>query len=610
MSNRFFESLATPKYHQLNEFHQSILSLYESISASLACLICPFVSDFQGRINLYLICAFIASISSFAKISPDFNRLAIGFCLGGIGASQLTPLLEAWMITFIRKHHQSFNYSNSIDTLTFQLATSFGYFALVQPLSIIVVESLVEDAVEDFGVLVPFKASVALFMTLIWTVWYALEENYHVSSCSQTTWIWNRNLQKVASSFVEVVKSVFPEKKILLIFAIQLVFEWVLFAVETTWRPLFSKLHTEAEELAPLTELLKIFTLSRILGVLCYLAMIRRNWFVEVVLFKALFMASFSFVAIVSMKVHPFGYSLALSLFYFSTGLYYPALATMYAQNIPETTRAGVLGVFRIPSNFFKFIKARFLIEHDSWQIFVPLAVALAFTTALHALAVFFDQIELQGLKPCLVVPSQWFCGSPKGTKCWNTRLVVVFKLLCLVFMKLVTGEEKHPSFAARCPAPSPFDRQTKSCASRPTYCMLHDSQGLSELAGFNESAEPSTYPPNSDTSYGHSQQDFDIYQQTPSALDYLQQHHMHQLQLQQESYFQSHPQLPLESTLADPVQAYAKIEGRDFTYFVRKLVVILGRKVSQTDVVDVHLGNIKSISRNVSRISLCPNCT
>ncbi|KAJ3329193.1 transcription factor [Blyttiomyces sp. JEL0837] len=50
-------------------------------------------------------------------------------------------------------------------------------------------------------------------------------------------------------------------------------------------------------------------------------------------------------------------------------------------------------------------------------------------------------------------------------------------------------------------------------------------------------------------------------------------------------------------------IQAYAKLEGLDFCYFVRKLEVTLGRRASETDQVDVHLGNIKSISRKHARI-------
>ncbi|KAJ3206029.1 transcription factor [Dinochytrium kinnereticum] len=45
-------------------------------------------------------------------------------------------------------------------------------------------------------------------------------------------------------------------------------------------------------------------------------------------------------------------------------------------------------------------------------------------------------------------------------------------------------------------------------------------------------------------------------------------------------------------------VQAYAKLEGPDVSYFVTKLQVVLGRKASQSSDVDVDLGTSKAISR------------
>ncbi|KAJ3193325.1 transcription factor [Irineochytrium annulatum] len=57
---------------------------------------------------------------------------------------------------------------------------------------------------------------------------------------------------------------------------------------------------------------------------------------------------------------------------------------------------------------------------------------------------------------------------------------------------------------------------------------------------------------------------------------------------------------LPAEAT---PIQAYAKLEGPDFSYFVRKLQVMLGRKVGAADQIDINLGNVKSISRKHARI-------
>ncbi|KAI9475879.1 MAG: fork head domain-containing protein [Benjaminiella poitrasii] len=51
------------------------------------------------------------------------------------------------------------------------------------------------------------------------------------------------------------------------------------------------------------------------------------------------------------------------------------------------------------------------------------------------------------------------------------------------------------------------------------------------------------------------------------------------------------------------PVQAYAKLEGEDFCYYIRTLQVSLGRKVSNPDNVDIPLGNTKSVSRQHARL-------
>ncbi|KAJ3092111.1 Pre-rRNA-processing protein fhl1, partial [Physocladia obscura] len=75
------------------------------------------------------------------------------------------------------------------------------------------------------------------------------------------------------------------------------------------------------------------------------------------------------------------------------------------------------------------------------------------------------------------------------------------------------------------------------------------------------------------------------------------------QQQLQQQQQEEQGQQAQRTQNQQDAVQAYAKIEGRDFTYFVRKLVVVLGRKISPNDGVDVHLGEVKSISRSHAKI-------
>src|SRR5579871_4380522 len=51
------------------------------------------------------------------------------------------------------------------------------------------------------------------------------------------------------------------------------------------------------------------------------------------------------------------------------------------------------------------------------------------------------------------------------------------------------------------------------------------------------------------------------------------------------------------------PVQAYAKLDFGECSFYVQSLCVTLGRKASDSDHVDVHLGNTKAISRMHARV-------
>ncbi|KAF7721158.1 Pre-rRNA-processing protein fhl1 [Apophysomyces ossiformis] len=53
----------------------------------------------------------------------------------------------------------------------------------------------------------------------------------------------------------------------------------------------------------------------------------------------------------------------------------------------------------------------------------------------------------------------------------------------------------------------------------------------------------------------------------------------------------------------AGPVQAYAKLEGDDFCYYIRTLQVTLGRNQAKPESVDIPLGKSKSVSRQHARV-------
>ena len=54
---------------------------------------------------------------------------------------------------------------------------------------------------------------------------------------------------------------------------------------------------------------------------------------------------------------------------------------------------------------------------------------------------------------------------------------------------------------------------------------------------------------------------------------------------------------------MAAAVQAYAKLQGESFVYFIRTLTLTLGRRVPGSENVDVDLGPSRNISRVHARI-------
>ncbi|KAF9329751.1 Pre-rRNA-processing protein fhl1 [Podila minutissima] len=100
---------------------------------------------------------------------------------------------------------------------------------------------------------------------------------------------------------------------------------------------------------------------------------------------------------------------------------------------------------------------------------------------------------------------------------------------------------------------------------------------------------------------------------QEPSQQAQMQHEQLQQEQLQQQQ-LQQLAQVPPQQTqlmsttnangeASEPVQAYAKLEGDSFCYYIRTLQVTFGRKASSSDQVDIHLGPTKAISRQHARL-------
>jgi pSer/pThr/pTyr-binding forkhead associated (FHA) protein len=66
---------------------------------------------------------------------------------------------------------------------------------------------------------------------------------------------------------------------------------------------------------------------------------------------------------------------------------------------------------------------------------------------------------------------------------------------------------------------------------------------------------------------------------------------------------FQHTTAVPIHENGDSNVQAYAKLQGEDFTYYIQTLSIVIGRKATSEDEIDVDLGKSKLISRQHARI-------
>ncbi|KAJ2816812.1 hypothetical protein IWW50_006367, partial [Coemansia erecta] len=94
----------------------------------------------------------------------------------------------------------------------------------------------------------------------------------------------------------------------------------------------------------------------------------------------------------------------------------------------------------------------------------------------------------------------------------------------------------------------------------------------------------------------------------TPTTVDQQQQQHSaSQSQAESSNSTLAPTSATAESSMSDsqaPVQAYAKLEGPEFCYYVRTLEVALGRHPSSVaDSVDIDLGDSKAVSRRHAKI-------
>ena len=309
------------------------------------------LADGMGRRLMgYVYCATYIG-SCVTKHFGDYNVLMLGRVLGGISTSLLFSTFESWVVS----EHFRRRYDASWLTFTFSKAIFFGN-GLVAIVCGLVANFLVEKA--DLGPVAPFDVAICVLLggaAIIASTW---TENYGDKKSDSG----------LMASLREASKTIANDRKVFLLGAIQSLFEGSMYTFVFLWTPALSPGREQIQHgMIFATFMLCSMTGSGIAGRLLQSG--HAEDFLQYVFFVAALALAVPVACEFALGVHygqktfdttamgmsPLGkiqYA-AFLVFEVCVGIFWPSIAKLRSQYLPEETRSTVMNFFRIPLNLF-----------------------------------------------------------------------------------------------------------------------------------------------------------------------------------------------------------------------------------------------------------------
>lgn len=295
----------------------------------------------------FIVCS--ASFLLYSSDFKDFNFLMFGRLLGGVATSLLFSIFEAWLIRahadegvrhYLSKSFSWAAYGNSIVAIVAGLVANKA--AASNKMETIGNQELVYIG----GYLNPFDISFAalvlcgLFAGLLW------EENFGDSTSGherQSKWY-----DGLKNAFVTTIRS----QDILLCGLCSSLYEGSMYIFVFMWTPAITEV-TDASKYPdglPFGLIFSTFMVCCMAGSSCFSILVER---IKVEKLAAIIFAC----AAVSMGLIGIGRTstvkfLAMNLFEMTVGMYFPTFGTLKGVIVPESKRAAIYNLYRIPLNF------------------------------------------------------------------------------------------------------------------------------------------------------------------------------------------------------------------------------------------------------------------
>lgn len=309
------------------------------------------MADKYGRKKAALLYVVSYSLSCLTKHFPNYWVLMAGRLLGGVSTSLLFSVFEAWVVA--QHHHHGYDPTllNSLFTRAVYLGN--GVMAILAGLvgNVLVVNM-------KLGPVAPFDAAILVLLIGGVVISLTWSENYGQFSGAGGG---------VVDNLTEAWELMRADRRIMLLGAMQALFEAAMYAFVFLWTPALSP----SGEVIPHGVIFAIFMCAAMVGT-ALTKVLMTKWKVETYMLGVFLVSALSLwipalvhgrlsgPGALSRKSSPgtLGWStyiqtLSFCVFEMMIGVFWPSMMALRAQVVPEEKRATIMNIFRVPLNLF-----------------------------------------------------------------------------------------------------------------------------------------------------------------------------------------------------------------------------------------------------------------
>ena len=320
------------------------------------------MADWGGRRTFVILYAVLYALSCVTKHFNSFGVLMLGRLLGGIATSLLFSVFEAW---FIRAHNDA--------KLKQYIGKSFSWASFGNSTVAIIAGLIANNAASAFpmtkvfeqtnlhygGYLNPFDIAMISLLACGACAVSMWEENYGNDNNNNSNDNNNNidgdssqnkgNSGKWYDGLQQAWGMAMRNSEIMLCGIISSLFEGSMYIFVFMWTPALTGGNPDIQ--LPFGLIFSTFMVCCMIGSSCFGLFMEEKVKVEQLGILVFGLASASMFIVVLAPNQTLSL-IAMNLFEITVGLYWPTMGTMKGSIVPESTRAAIYNLYRIPLNF------------------------------------------------------------------------------------------------------------------------------------------------------------------------------------------------------------------------------------------------------------------